>query len=135
MAHLKHSSKGKRPSKVIPTLGLAGMSLAVATGGASASQAPVGDIPFQKLTPPPFAFGEEEIADVSLSTFYVFDKENTATPQLGEKLAWRCGGCGRCGAGCGRGCGRCGCGCGLAYCGGCGCGGCCISWGKCRWAC
>jgi hypothetical protein len=52
--------------------------------------------------------GDEEISDVSLSTFYVFDKEN-AKLQLGEKLAWRgCGGC-PCG-GCGwRGCGGCGC--------------------------
>jgi hypothetical protein len=31
--------------------------------------------------------GEEEISDVSLSTFYVFDKENAAQPQLGEKVA------------------------------------------------
>jgi hypothetical protein len=112
------------------------MSLAVASGGASASTTgAVADIPFQNAAPQVFTLGEEEITDVSLSTFYVFDKENSAIPRLNEKLAWRCGGCGRCGHGCGRGCGRCGCGCGLQYCGGCGCGGCCISWGKCRWAC
>jgi hypothetical protein len=28
--------------------------------------------------------GEEEISDVSLSTFYVFDKENDATPRVAE---------------------------------------------------
>jgi hypothetical protein len=31
--------------------------------------------------------GDEEISDVSLSAFYVFDKENTAQTQLGEKVA------------------------------------------------
>jgi hypothetical protein len=70
---------------------------------------------------------EEEIADVSLATFYVFDKEHAGTPYIGEKVAQKCGGCRRCG-GCGRGC-RCGCGgCG---CGGCGCGGCCVLVGGC----
>jgi hypothetical protein len=39
---------------------------------------------------------EEEIADVSLRTFYVFDKENSRTLRRGVQLAgW--GGCGGCG--------------------------------------
>lgn len=135
MARVMHSSKGKRRGKVVPTLGIAGMSLAVAGGGASASTVPAADVPAQKLLPQMFTLGDEEVADVSLSTFYIFDRENSGTPKLGERLAWRCGGCGRCGRGCGRGCGRCGCGCGLQFCGGCGCGGCCVSWGRCRWAC
>ena len=41
--------------------------------------------------------GEEEIADVSLATFYVFDKENARTPPLFQKLRLAAG----CGAGCG----------------------------------
>jgi len=91
-----------------------------ATGGAAA------DIPQQSATTQHQLFlGEEEISDVSLSTFYVFDKENAASAKLGEKTAWwgcRCGGC-RCG----------GCRCGWRACGGCGgCGGCCWSWGRCR---
>jgi hypothetical protein len=90
-----------------------------ATGGAAV------DVPSQAATPQHQLFlGEEEIADVSLSTFYVFDKENAATSNPGVKTAWwgcRCGGCGcRCGW---RGCGGCG---------GCGCGGCCWSVGRCR---
>ena len=37
--------------------------------------------------------GEEELSDISLSTFYVFDKEG-AKSQLGDKVAQRgCGGC------------------------------------------
>ena len=38
---------------------------------------------------------EEEIFDVSLATFYVFDKENAGTFRRGVRLA--AGGCGGCG--------------------------------------
>jgi hypothetical protein len=137
MVRAKQTPTRKHRKKTLPALsaaGVAGVSVAIA-GGASATAAPA-PVPLDSLfTHPPVVLGEEEIADVSLATFYVFDKENSVLPKAGEKLAWRCGGCGRCGHGCGRGCGRCGCGCGLVYCGGCGCGGCCISWGRCRWAC
>jgi hypothetical protein len=53
--------------------------------------------------------GEEEIVDVSLATFYVFDTEDAAT--RGQRLVRAAGGCG-CGGGCGcaRGCGGSGCG-------------------------
>ena len=33
--------------------------------------------------------GEEEISDISLATFYVFDKENAGTLRPGVQLAWR----------------------------------------------
>ncbi len=46
--------------------------------------------------------GEEEIADVSLATFYVFDAENAAAPARGQRLVP--GGCGG-GCACSRGCG------------------------------
>jgi hypothetical protein len=52
--------------------------------------------------------GEEEISDVSLSTFYVFDKENTEAPLRAQQMAAR--GCGCCCAVscdfCGRSCTR-----------------------------
>jgi hypothetical protein len=59
-------------------------------------------------TPPPTSqsqshevfLGEEEISDVSLATFYVFDKENTGSPPAAQQL--------RLAAGC-RGYGGCGC--------------------------
>jgi hypothetical protein len=117
-------------------------------GGASAAAVPTGPLDGQRavdaLTNLNLLLGEEEISDVSLSTFYVFDRENAANLKLGEQLAAGCRGCGRCG-GC-RGCGRCGgcrgcrcaggCGCGWVTCTGCSCGvGCCISWGRCRWWC
>ncbi len=41
---------------------------------------------------------EEEVADVSLATFYVFDKENAASLRPGVRIAMgMCGGCGGCG--------------------------------------
>jgi hypothetical protein len=63
-------------------------------------------------TPPPsqnheiFLGEEEEIFDVSLATFYVFDKENAGPPSLSQKLKLAAGG----GAGCGCGCACTGCG-------------------------
>jgi hypothetical protein len=126
MAKTKQTSKRSRAKKALPVLGLAGMSLSLA-GGASASTT-IADTPSQNTSPRHEIFlGEEEISDVSLATFYVFDKENAPAPQLGQQVAWgRCG-CGGCRCGGGR------CGCGWRGCAGCGgCGGCCWSWGRCR---
>ena len=73
MSHSKQTSKVKRRRKAVTAaLGVAGaLSLA---SGASASTAPTGDMPAHKTAP--VILAEEEISDVSLSTFYVFDKEN-----------------------------------------------------------
>ena len=133
MPRVKQASKKKRVTKAVPALGAAGLTFSL-VGGASAAVAPAND---ESLTPNyspnhQLTLGEEEIADVSLATFHVFDKEGAAAVKDGIQLARGCG----CGRGCGcRGCGcRRGCGCG---CGGCGGvwwgGGCCITWGGCRW--
>jgi len=45
--------------------------------------------------------GEEEISDVSLATFHVFDAENPRRRQRAVSGACGCG----CGHGCGHGCG------------------------------
>lgn len=130
MAQTKQASKRKRRGKALPMLGIAGVSLTLAGGASASTNGPAADTPSPNTSPRHEVFlGEEEISDVSLSTFYVFDKENAATPRLGEKLAWgcRCGGC----RGCGRGCGGCRCGWG-----GCaGCAGCawCASRGGCNY--
>ena len=107
----------KKMLKAAPVLGAAGLSFAMG-GGASAAAVPTADV---ALSPTAVdhqkTLGVEEIADVSLATFYVFDKENTASAKGGTQVAWRgCGGCRGC-----RGCRGCGCG-----------GGCCASWGACR---
>jgi hypothetical protein len=162
MARAKQTSKRKRREKALPVWGAAGMSLAMA-GGASAAIAPTTNGSPQTAAPAPLlTLEEEEISDVSLATFYVFDRENMGAPRLDERIAQRCG---RCGGGCrcggAAGIGRCGGGCAIARCGGCRCGAgcrcgggwrcgvgvfgcaigctcscsCCISWGSCTWLC
>ena len=123
MAQKKQSTKQKRLKKALPVLGIAGVSFSLVGGATASASAPTADIPSQNTSARQEIFlSEEELSDVSLATFYVFDKENTAKPQAGQQLAWwRCGGCGRCGGCAWRGCGGCG-----------GCGGCCWSVGRCR---
>src|SRR5262252_6809515 len=106
MPHTKRASKRKHPKEAVPVVGVVGVSLSLAGGASAATAVPAAEVPSWDTSPPQITLSEEEIADVSLGTFYVFDKENAETPRLGEKFA--------------RGCGRCG-----------GCGGC-LSWGVCR---
>jgi hypothetical protein len=132
MPRVKQASKRKHVTKAVPALGAAGLTFSL-VGGASAAVAPANDTPQKPNYSPSheITLGEEEIADVSLATFYVFDKENTAAGQGGVQVAWRgCGGCGCRGCRCGVGCRACRCGVGCA---GCAVGGCCASWGACRW--
>src|SRR5271169_325147 len=162
MSRVKQASKQKRTTKAVAmkVLGAAGLSFSL-VGNASASTMPTAGIPQSDNTSPNqrFVLSEEEMVDVSLATFYVFDRETAGS---GVQLARGCGGCGR-GGGCGgcrcggggfrgcggggfggcRGCGGCGgggCGFGGFWFGGCvgcvGCasgGACCGSWGACRW--
>ena len=139
MAHTKPASKRRRRSKALPVLGAAGLSLSLASGASAVPAGPA--LPTQNTTEAGqnITLGEEEIADVTLATFYVFDKENDGISgplQLvghgGHGHGGGCGGhghgCGGCGGhrhGCG-GCGGCiGIGIGCGGCGGCsGCGGC-----------
>jgi len=162
MPKAERVSHAKRfPSKAVSALGIAGASLAASTGGSAA------DMPWAPLAVPtagsvedilwqdtaPFRIpilDEEEISDVSLATFHLFDKEDVGTARSGVQLAAMRAGCG-CGHGCGgcRGCRGCGgvracrgcgvacracrvggcrgCGCGWGGCGGCG--GCSVIWG------
>jgi hypothetical protein len=155
MARPKQASKRKGRRTTLPFVGAAGVSLAMA-GGASAT-APTTKIPSQDTAPlPAITLGEEEISDVSLGTFYVFDREDAQIPfgqglQLARRGCGGCGcrgcaarGCGGCGGGgCAvrafRGCGGCGCrGCGVRIWRGCGgCGGCgcatCLLWAGWGW--
>ena len=157
MPQAKRVSKGKRTRNTVSVLGIAGVSLAASTGGSPAASliAPtagsVADIRWQNTAPfrvP--TLDEEEISDVSLATFHLFDKDDLGNSQSGIQVAFRgCGGGCGCGHGCGggfRGCGGgfrgcaggcrgCGVGfrgcrgCGVGF-GGCGCGGGC---GGCGW--
>jgi hypothetical protein len=123
MSRAKQASKPKHRACAIPLLGAAGLSLSLASGAPAATVGPAA----HEIT-----LGEEEISDVTLATFYVFDKENSQTYRpLLQLTRCGCGGCG--GRGCGgcggRGCGGCR---GCHGCGGCGGGGCVgVWWGGC----
>jgi hypothetical protein len=163
MPRAKQASKRKAGIKAVPVLSAAGLSLSLVGGASATTSGPAADMPTVKNTAQghEIILGEEEISDVSLATFYVFDKENNGTLQDGTlQLARGGGGCGHGGGGggCrggggGRGGGIGGCrgggiggcraggcrgGCAGGGCRGCGIGGCggcgcscCLSWGGC----
>ena len=77
MSRSKQTSKGRGRSRVVTALGIAGaLSL---TGGASASNSATQNTA-------PVILAEEEISDISLATFYVFDKENAGAHRWGHGL-------------------------------------------------
>ena len=154
MLQPKQAAKRKRRKIALPVMGAAGVSLALAGGASAISKARAADILSRDTASPrEITLGEEEIADVSLATFYVLDKEADGILQDNVILAGACGGC--------RGCAvarcavarcavarcafvrcavarcavarcavvRCAVGCGVG-CWGCGCS-CCLSWGSC----
>jgi hypothetical protein len=128
MSQPKQASKQKRRACAVPLLGAAGLSLSLASGASAVPAAPTKDINTGNYD---VTLGEEEISDVTLATFYVFDKENVGEPESSVLLVGHrgCGGCRGCHA---RGCG----GCHAHGCRGChrGCGGChrgCGGWGGC----
>jgi len=139
MPRVKQASKQKRTTKAaaVTVLGATGLGFSL-LGSASASTMPAADIAQSDNTSPDqrSVLSEEEMADVSLATFHLFDKENVGR---GVQLARGCGGCRGCAArGC-RGCAARGCracavrGCAVRGCAvGCGAGSCCASWGYCR---
>src|SRR5580693_5179589 len=93
-------SKNKRRSKTLPALGFAGVSLSMASGAcASTGEAMANTPPTSQSQSHELFLGEEEISDVSLATFYVFDKENAGAPPLAQQL--RLAAKGGCGSGCG----------------------------------
>jgi hypothetical protein len=125
MTQARRSSKRKRgkaalskkaafSKKAALALGAAGVSLAM-TGAASAA-APATNVPSPDNARR-LILTEEEISDVSLATFQVFDRENPPLSQ-GIRVA-RGGGCGGCGhGGGGGGCAHAGFGGGCAHAGG-----------------
>ena len=97
--------------RTLPILGAAGL-LSLASGAVAQAAGPAANLPTRTIEPShELTLGEEEVFDVSLATFYVFDRENTPGFQLVR------GGCGGCGHGCGGGCRGCG---GCHAMGGCG---------------
>ena len=130
MSQVKQVPKWKRLTKAAGVPALAGLGLSL-VGSASASALATADLPQSLNTTPNqrVVLGEEEIVDVSLATFHVFDKENGTGGFT--RLAMGAGGCG---CGTGKGCGFRGFGesSGSGSSGRRGGGGCCASWGSCR---
>ena len=96
----------KKHRRTLPALGLASVSFSMASGACAV-------IGYANANTPPqqtheIFLSEEEISDVSLATFHVFDKENSSP----LRLARGGGGCGGGGCGHGGGCGGHGGGCG-----------------------
>ena len=113
MSDPRRSSKRKR-REAVPVLGAAGLSLSLASG---ASATPAADVPeWNTAGRNKIILADEEISDVSLATFHVFDSETDFPLRQGIKVAAGHGGCGGCG-----GHGGCGGGGGCAHGGGCGC--------------
>jgi len=99
MSRAKQSSKRKRRAQVVPMLGVAGLSLSLASGASAIGGAPT-DLPTRNTAVShPTTLCEEEISEVSLATFYIFDKENARTLMPRARLAE--------GGGCGCGCAGC----------------------------
>jgi len=91
MSREKQASKRKRGSKIVPVLGAAGLSFSLAGGASAATSAPVANaLTHNTVVSHEITLGEEEIADVSLATFYVFDKENAEPSRHGVRLACGC---------------------------------------------
>jgi hypothetical protein len=95
MLRAKQASNGKRRSKAVPVLQAGGLSLTLAGGAFGAGGTPAADMLSRNAgVTHEIAFREEEISDVSLATFYVFDKERAGVCQASERrLAAGCACC------------------------------------------
>ena len=90
MSLTKEAVQRKRRSKAVPVLGAAGLSLSLASGACAATGGlnpeidPAASAPVSQQ-----AMDEEDISDVSLATFHVFDGESTVTqrPSTGRVMA------------------------------------------------
>src|SRR4029079_18974202 len=90
----KQTSKRKRRSKALPVLGAAVLSLSLAGTASAVPGGPAVNLPTSGNGDGNQVFlGEEEISDVSLATFYVFDKEGGDGTSSMVELVGRGGGC------------------------------------------
>jgi hypothetical protein len=104
MSHAKRAAKRRSRAKAVTVLGVAG-ALSLVGGAAGAALGPPGDTLTANTA---ITLDAEEISDVSLSTFYIFDHENAAAHRPSLQLAQRTRSrsrqsCGGCAADCGSG--------------------------------
>jgi hypothetical protein len=95
MSQTKEAVQRKRRSKAVPVLGATGLSLSLAsgafaaTGGLNPETDPAALAPVSQQ-----AMDEEDISNVSLATFHVFDGESTVTQRPSAGRAMAAGACG-----------------------------------------
>ena len=90
-------AKRKHRRKAVPVLGAAGLSLSLGGGAPAAIGVTTADIPTCSVTANhEQTLREEEVTDITLSTFHIFDR--ASTPRLRARFAG-CGACGACGSG------------------------------------
>ena len=82
MSQAKQNSTRKRRSKALG----AAVLLSLPSGASAQGVGPVGAIPTHTHTSTKIPLSEDEVSDVSLATFYVFDKENTHWPHTAYDL-------------------------------------------------
>ncbi len=86
MSRVKQTSKRERRSKAVPVLRAAGLSLTLASGASLANPAPSMDTMTRNAGESrEIVLHEEEIFDLSLATFHVFDKEGAKAFRAGER--------------------------------------------------
>ena len=103
MTQISRDSKRKHRNKALPVLSVAGLSVALASAASAVPAGPATDMAgFTPGEGHQITFGEEEISDVTLATFYVFDKENVGgSSEPAVELVGHGHGCGGHGHGCG----------------------------------
>ena len=81
--------KASQRSKALPMLGAAGLSLALASGvSAAANKAGAGTSARNTSVNREITLYEDELSDVSLATFHVFDKESESGKTARLRLWW-----------------------------------------------
>jgi hypothetical protein len=78
MSHTKEVSRRKRRTRAVPVLGAAGLSFSLVAGASAA----IGGMNADPAASAPVAeqvMDEEQISEVSLATFHVFDNESAGT--------------------------------------------------------
>jgi uncharacterized protein YdaU (DUF1376 family) len=90
MLSAKKASKRKRRSKALPVLGAAGLSLSLVSGASATTDESTDMLARSAKQNQEITLAEEEIADVSLATFYVFDKERWPNIRLAATVQMAC---------------------------------------------
>lgn len=100
MSRMKKSTKRKARSKTIPVLGVAGMTLSLITGGSAALAHPSLEESSGGRSHD-VILKDEEVSDVTLATFYAFDREDQGRqPRLRLAAGIGCAGCATCAGAC-----------------------------------